>query len=152
MVASDEGETAPVPSGFGVRADVEGELSDVVRAETFAQLDAALDGCTASATITDDLSFNVRIAPSLDAPRVGTLLVTDLDLAYGVTASGWYRIGFRGGFGWVRTSALVIDANCAGLRLFPDDQEPEDATLYESLGDAVSLDDLGVDPTPTPQS
>jgi hypothetical protein len=151
VVATDEAETAPVPSGFGIRADVEGELSDVVRAETFAQLDAALDGCAASATITDDVSFNVRIAPRLDAPRVGTLLVADLDRAYGVTASGWYRIVFRGGFGWVRTGALVIDPDCAGLRLFPDDAEAEDATLYEALGDAVSLDDLGVLPTPTPQ-
>ena len=35
---------------FGVRSEVNNSLSDVVRASTFAELDAALDGCTAIVT------------------------------------------------------------------------------------------------------
>jgi hypothetical protein len=70
--ASDEAASAQVPSGFGVRAEQGGELSEVVRASTFDELNAALDGCAISVTTSDDVSLNVRVRPSVDAPRVGT--------------------------------------------------------------------------------
>jgi ferric-dicitrate binding protein FerR (iron transport regulator) len=141
--ASSEGESAPVDAGFGVRSGVDEALSDVVRASTFAQLDAALDGCAVTVTTPDDVRLNVRLAPRLDAPRVGTIAASEVTLLYGVTESGgWYRLPFRGGFGWILSSTVVIQEPCAGLRVFPLDTQPEDPTLYTSLGDPVSLDEI----------
>ncbi|MCC6612425.1 MAG: FecR domain-containing protein [Anaerolineae bacterium] len=153
--ASHADESEQVPEAHGVRADDETGLSDVVRASSFAELDAALDGCAVSVAYDDDVSFNVRVQPSGDAPRVGTLLPSEIERVYGVTASGgWYRVGFRDAYGWIRSSALAVEGGCAGLRVFDDDTPPEDAALYSSLGDAVTLDDLLTPPTPiaTPAS
>jgi uncharacterized protein YraI len=149
--ASDEAASAQVPSGFGVRAEQGGELSEVVRASTFDELNAALDGCAISVTTSDDVSLNVRVRPSVDAPRVGTLAAADITNAIGVIESGgWYRIEFRGGFAWVLASEAAVGAGCAGLRLFPDDTPEEDASLYTSVGDPMMLEDLL--PTATPSA
>jgi ferric-dicitrate binding protein FerR (iron transport regulator) len=141
--ASSDGENARVDAGFGVRSEVDEPLSDVVRASTFEQLDSALDGCMVTITTPDDVSLNVRLAPRLDAPRVGTIAASEVTLLLGVTESGgWYRLPFRGGFGWILSSTVVIEQPCAGLRVFPLDTPAEDPALYTSLGDPVSLDDL----------
>ncbi|MBC8170620.1 MAG: SH3 domain-containing protein [Anaerolineae bacterium] len=147
---SDEEQAAVAPD-FGIRAEVEGELSDVVRAKSFAELDAALDGCTTAITTPDDVSINVRIAPRLDATRVGTISAAEVVNFKGVTEGGsWYRIDFRGGFGWILASNAVVGKECAGLRVFPADVEPEDAALYEFIGDPGDL--TTIDPTATPES
>ena len=83
--ASDEEATSQVPPAFGIRADTEGELSDVVRASTFDELDAALDGCTAVVTMLDDVSYNVRAVPSTDAAIVAMLPAQEIDRFFGVT-------------------------------------------------------------------
>ncbi len=141
--AANEDASAAVPSGFGVRAPEDGALSDVVRASSFEELDAALDGCTAVLTTPDDVSLNVRLAPNIDAPRVGVISASDVNILIGKTeSSGWYRIQYRGGFGWILSSTALVDETCVGLREFPDDQGAEDPTLYESLGDDVTLDSL----------
>lgn len=139
--------SAEVPAGFGVRADE--TLSDVVLASTFEQLDAALDGCVATIRTTDDVSINVRLGASLDYPRVGTIAAAEIDRLFGVTeAGGWYRIAFRGGFGWILSSSAQIDNACAGLRVFTTGYGPEDPTLYSALGDAVTLESLLPEATP----
>jgi uncharacterized protein YraI len=119
--ADAESASAAVPPGFGVRAAIGEPLSDVVRASTFAELDAALDGCAAVLTTPDDVSLNVRSGASTSAERIGYIDASSVTRLFGVTSSGsWYRIAFDGGFGWVLSSSAEIAAGCAGLRVFPD--------------------------------
>lgn len=140
-----------VPEDFGIRADDDTGLSDVVRASTFDELYAALDGCVASISSVDDISYNVRVQPSAAAPRVGTLFPGDVTRVFGMNESGgWYRVAFRDGFGWIQASTLVVSDDCAGLRSFADNAGPEDVTRYSSLGDIISLDDLVSSPAPSP--
>jgi hypothetical protein len=147
------GDEAAVPALFGVRVPVGGELSDVVQAATFGQLDAALDGCTASVATPDDVRINVRLGAGLSYPVVGTVLDDEVNNLKGITeGGGWYRIDFRDGYGWILSSSVNIENSCAGLRSFPDNAGPEDATLYSFLGDPITLDDLTVpEPTPAPE-
>jgi hypothetical protein len=141
--AEKASETARVVVGFGIRAPASGALSDVVRAATFDELDAALDGCAVTLTTLDDVSLNVRQAPGIDFPRVGTIAASDVTVVVGQTeSSGWYRIAFRGGFGWILSTTLEVEQPCAGLRAFTDDAPAEDPAAYESLGDAVNPEEL----------
>ncbi|MDX2139004.1 MAG: FecR domain-containing protein [Chloroflexota bacterium] len=129
--STDEGTVAEVPVEFGLRTAVNASIGELVRASTFEELDAALDGCVASVSNPDDVSFNVRISPSPDAEIVGMLDIADIDRFFGVTENGeWHRVAFRGGYGWLRATMVTVDAACAGLRLFPNDYGPEDASLY----------------------
>ncbi len=147
VAAGNADAEAPVEPGFGIRAESEGSLSDVVRATTFEELDAALDGCSASLTTPDDVSLNVRLGADTSFDRVGTISASEITTLFGVVDSGnWYRIEFRGGFGWILSSNATVDDACVGLREFPDGFGPEDATLYSALGDQFELELL----TPTP--
>ncbi|MGB1287881.1 MAG: FecR family protein [Aggregatilineales bacterium] len=130
-----EAETEEIAPGFGVRSEEDGALSDVVRAINFAELDAALDGCAASVNISEDVQVNFRLAPSLDAPRVGAIDPTLINNVVGTleTDMTWYRIRFDGAFAWFTTNALSLDPNCAGLRLFPADMT-ENPADYETMG------------------
>ncbi|MDZ4671362.1 MAG: FecR domain-containing protein [Phototrophicales bacterium] len=120
---------ANVGAGLGIRADPDAPLSDVVRASTFEQLDAALDGCTASLTTADDVSINVRFAPNRDADLLGSLSADTITVLYGITqTTKWYRVMFDDGFGWILSSTAQI-APCAGLRTFPDDYTGEDVPV-----------------------
>lgn len=150
--AASDAASADVPPAFGIRADE--NLSDVVRASTFEQLDAALDGCTAVVSTTDDVSVNVRLGAGRDFPRVGTIDAGEITLFVGVTESGgWYRIPYRGGFGWVLSTSAEVVGVCAGLREFPDDYAGEDPTRYTVLGDPVELDTLiAPEPEATPEA
>lgn len=150
-VTATQGEdSAVVAPEFGIRA-AEGEgLSDVVRAKTFAELDAALDGCGVTVKTTDDVSLNVRLSPSLEAPRVGVVSATEVRSAFGSADGGWYRIPFRDGFGWVLSSSGVVERECAGLRIFPSTQV-EDAALFSSLGEDIDAATL-LTPTPAAEA
>lgn len=148
-VAAAEERRADVGAGYGVRSAADGGLSDVVLASTFDQLDSALDGCTATVRTLDDVRLNVRLGPSRDFPRVGTIDATEISRLMGISeAGGWYRIEFRGGFGWVLASDITLDEMCAGLRIFSD-AHIEDLALYEALGETIKPEDLNV-PTATP--
>jgi uncharacterized protein YraI len=119
--ADAEVNSASVPPGFGVRAAVGEPVSDVVRATTFDELDAALDGCSAVVTTLDDVSLNVRSGASTGAERIGFIDASAITTLFGVTTGGgWYRIAFEDGFGWVLSSNAEIAPGCAGLRVFPD--------------------------------
>lgn len=131
---------ADVPPDFGIRASVAGPLSDVVRATNFAELDAALDGCDVTVTTPDDVRLNVRIGPAVAQPRVGTIAADEISTFLGISESGsWYRIAFRGGFGWILSSSRDINADCAGLRVFADTQV-ENVELYELIGDPIEIE------------
>ncbi|MCU0482464.1 MAG: SH3 domain-containing protein [Anaerolineae bacterium] len=120
---------ADVAVGFGIRAEPQATLSDVVRASTFDQLDAALDGCTATISTPDDVSINVRVAPNRDAELLGYVDAGSINVLYGETeSSNWYRIMYDDGFGWILSSSAVVGA-CAGLRQFPDDYAGENAPM-----------------------
>ena len=58
-------DTADVPPEFGIRSEVGDDLSDVVRASSFAELDAALDGCSVSVTTVDDVSILFKFIKDL---------------------------------------------------------------------------------------
>ncbi|MBZ0290878.1 MAG: SH3 domain-containing protein, partial [Anaerolineae bacterium] len=138
--AASDASSSDVPAEFGIRSVTASSLSDVVRAKTFDELDAAIDGCAASVETQDDVRINVRIGAGLDFARIGTLDPAEVTRFMGVIESGeWYRITFRGGYGWMLSSSAAIEENCAGLRKFPDGYGPEDASLFTSLGDEISL-------------
>jgi hypothetical protein len=146
--AQSEASSADVPAEFGIRVTADGAQSDVVRADNFEVLDNALDGCTVQVDVLDDTRLNVRLGASTDFPRVGTIDPTEISLFYGVSESGgWYRIQFRGGFGWVLSSTPELSSGCM-LRGFPVGYGPEDATVYEFLGDPISADELSNLPAP----
>jgi len=154
VAASKDQSNASVPPGFGVRAAANDALSDVVKASTFEELDAAIDGCPAAVSVQDDVRFNVRTGPSLAFPRVGTVAPSDVSAFVGVNTSGsWYRIAFRGGYGWINASTATISKDCPGLRQFANDYGPEDTSRYTSLGDAISPASL-TEPAPdiTPEA
>lgn len=138
---SSDSETAEVPPGFGLRAPVDGELSDVVPATTFEELDAALDGCLATFFTEADVRLNVRLGPGTEFTRVGSISATEINRLLGVTEdSGWYRIPFRGSFAWVSAAGLdvTVDTSCPGLREFPNDYE-EDVSEYSATGDGDAV-------------
>jgi hypothetical protein len=131
---------ADVPAGFGVRAEAAKGLSDVVRAATFAQLDAALDGCNAVIKTEGDVVLNVRTGPDLSFTKIGTLDNFTRQRVLGVTeTTKWYRIPYLGWFAWVFAPALELDKACAGLRRYPDNQPAEEISRYP-----------GLTPVPTP--
>lgn len=145
--ANDDAPTdnAEVPVGFGVRAAVDETLSDVVRASTFAELDAALDGCAAALTTPDDVSINVRSGPSRDFPVIASVDAAEVTVLMGKTeSSGWYRIHSDDQFGWILSSTAVVDRSCAGLRAFPNDYSGETDDETDSAPDAIP------ETTPTP--
>jgi hypothetical protein len=156
VAAENEESSADIPPQFGIRAVPEEALSDVVKASSFEELDAALDGCAAQVKTVDDVRLNVRLGPDLTTPRVGTIDAADLTLLMGVnfiedTRAAWYRVPFNGGYGWVLSSAATISQDCSGLREFAPDWR-EDASLYTALGETITLDatpapDITVEPT-----
>lgn len=153
-VEAESDESATVVAGFGVRAEADEGLSDVVRATTFEELDAALDGCAAVLTTPDDVSLNVRIGPNRDSPRIGTLDASEIPILYGqaeIDGDTWYRIEFAGSFGWTLSSAAAIAQDCNGLRQFEPDYVGEDASLYTSLDPGVDLAALDL-PEATPEA
>jgi Bacterial SH3 domain len=139
--------SVPVPARHGVRAEAGGVLSDVVAAPTFPRLDAALDGCPSTLNLEGDVRLNVRLGPSREFRVVGGLANDTPLQAMGVTASGgWYRVQFKGGFGWIEVRRLPLTAACAGLRIFPDAHGPENATLFSDLTETY---DISAAATPT---
>ncbi len=151
--ADADNATADVPPGFGIRRDPGQSLSEVVAATSFDQLDAALDGCIASIQVEGDFSVNVRLGADRTFPLVGTVAPDTIDRFFGKTSiSNWYRIAFRGGFAWIESSTVTLDNSCAGLRQFSDQFGPEDANLYESLGNPIVPTDLQQTPIPTAES
>jgi uncharacterized protein YraI len=129
--------SADIPPGFGVRVAIGEAVSDVVPAATFDELDAALDGCPGAFETDADVRLNVRLGPATVFQQVGTISPADIDNLIGVSASGgWYRIPFRGGYGWVSAASMSVDvgATCAGLPQYPDTRT-EDPARYALIGD-----------------
>jgi len=147
VAASAADEPVSVEAQFGVRSPAGEPLSDVVRASTFEELYDALDGCNVVVPSLGDVRLNVRLAPNLDAQRVGTIAPSQIDLFVGTNEGGeWYRVPFREGFGWVQVTSADIQADCS-LRLFTDDQQ-ENPEAYEFLGDPIDMEPTP-EPTPT---
>ena len=149
--AENEEATAEVPPEFGIRAAPEETLSDVVKARSFAELDAALDGCTAQIKTVDDVSLNVRQGPDTSTSRVGTIDAANLTTLFGVSATdqaktAWYRIAFNGGYGWVLSSTATIEQGCAGLRAFEADWR-EDPSLYTEPAENTITESATAEPT-----
>ncbi len=150
--ADAEAVTADVPPGYGIRRDEGQPLSEVVQATTFDQLDSALDGCNATVKVDGDFSLNVRQGADLSFPLVGTIAPTVIDRFFGKATTNWYRIPFRGGYGWVESITAKVAVDCSGLRSFADKYGPEDLSLYQSLGNPIEPSDLQQALAPTPES
>jgi hypothetical protein len=117
-----------VEPGFGVRADPDEPVSEVVPATTFDQLDSALDGCAVAVNFADDVSVNVRQGPGRDFEQIGVLAPSAITRLFGQTATNnWYRLEFEDGYAWVQLPAIALEAGCAGLRPFPDETGAEGA-------------------------
>ncbi|NDJ75443.1 MAG: SH3 domain-containing protein [Chloroflexi bacterium] len=139
--ASDRGQAAEVPPGFGLRSESGGPLSPVVPARSFEELDAALDGCPGAVETSADVLVNVRLGPGLDFERVGAIAPASIDMLLGVDPSGeWYRINFRGGFGWIYSALLTVGVTgvCDELPLYPEGYL-EDSSLYNWIGDEEGI-------------
>lgn len=134
--ATAQSEQVPIAGGFGVRAEAAGQLSAVVPATNFDELDAGLDGFAATFQNSGDVRLNVRLGPSLSAERVGSLPPDQVDAVYGTDPTGeWYRIAFRNSFGWVSAQTFEIQLpNNTTLPVYPADFS-EDITRYDYLGD-----------------
>ena len=131
------------PAGFGVRSAVGEPLSDVVAATSFEELDAGLDGCVVQISTADDVRLNVRLGPGRDFPHIATIAADEIETFVGISASGvWYRIEFRGGWGWVLSTSATVDPACNGLRRFPDSHGPEDVTRFLYLGEQIDPEQL----------
>lgn len=115
--------TDQVPAAFGVRSDVGETLSDVVRADNFAALDAAIDGCNITIDVEGDVLFNVRTGPARDAAPIEAIDPLGLTRVFGVSEGGnWYRVLLDEDdetYGWVLALNGTIAEGCAGLRQFP---------------------------------
>lgn len=148
--ASNAQQTAAVPAGFGIRSESEERLSDVVRADNFAQLDSALDGCAIAVETDDDVSINLRVGPSQTTRLVGFATADSIDRALGTNESGgWYRVAFGEGYAWFLSTTAQVDTACAGLRVFSDRQREvieDDAALPLPLVTAEPT------PNPTPEA
>lgn len=134
VAAENEASAADVAAGFGVRSETDQPLSDVVPATSFEALDAALDGCPGAVDTEGDVRLYVRVSPSTEATAVGSVDPGEIVLLAGATADEqWYRIPFRGGFGWISAvlMTVTVDETCPGIRLY-DDPPVEDISLYES--------------------
>lgn len=141
VAVNDESEDADVPAGFGLRVPVNERFSEVVPATTFEELDAALDGCPATFQTNADVRANIRLGPDLTFTRVGSIAPGEINRLVGITENGeWYRVPFRGGFGWIAGAGFGVNvaASCPGLRVFPDDYE-ENVTEYRATGDGDAV-------------
>lgn len=139
--ADAAGNAAEINPGFGVRSAVAEELSAVVPATTFDELDAALDGCPTEFESEADVRLNVRVGPGLDYGRVGSVDIQAVSIAYGVDeSSNWYRIPFSDGFGWVSSVPFEV-RTCDELRRFTaeDADYVEDVGLYTRTGEVAEL-------------
>ncbi len=140
-------EEVPIEKGFGVRSPVDERLSEVVEALDFAQLDARLDGCAGTATPEGDFSFNVRMGPSENAPRIGTISATNINRYFGQTAdAAWYRIPFGGYYGWfsAELAEIEVDPECGEMRSFGEDhlEDINKFTLVGTTNSAIVIVDL----------
>ncbi len=144
VAAEASGVAAAVDPGFGVRSAVGEELSDVVPASTFEELDAALDGCAGTFTTEADVRLNVRVGPGLEFGRVGSIDPQDIFHMVGIDETGeWYRIPYNQGYVWVNAMMFEV-STCDVLRRFSlDDFEAEmameDVGLYTETGEVAEL-------------
>lgn len=139
--AGGSGTSAAINPGFGVRSEVGQELSPVVPATSFEELDAALDGCAGTMTSDADVRLNVRVGPGVDFGRVGSIDPQEIVHILGVDESGmWYRIPFNDGYGWVSAAQFMVDT-CEELRRYTadDDDYIEDVGLYTQTGEVAEL-------------
>lgn len=144
VAAEAGGAVASVDPGFGVRSAVGEELSDVVPATTFEELDAALDGCAGTFETVADVRLNVRVGPGLDFGRVGSIDPQDIFHMVGIDETGaWYRIPYNQGYAWVNSATFDV-TTCDALRRFSLDDfetemEMEDVGLYTETGEVAEL-------------
>lgn len=138
VAASAEQSSEEIAAGFGVRAPVGEELSAVVPATSFDELDAALDGVAATFDTTADIRLNVRSGPGVNYERVGSLDPAEITTVLGIDETGvWYRIAFRDGFAWVSGELINVAVDLDKLPRYNSDFS-ENITLYTSIGDAAA--------------
>jgi hypothetical protein len=133
-------DSAVVSEGFGGRAEPDGTLSDIVRASSFVELDALLDGCAATVTPQANRLLPVFLGPDETSPGIGTVNPYNITWLTGTTDDrAWYRVPYQDGAGWITTAINVSQVRvdgCAGLRVYPDDRRETLSTKASSSATA----------------
>jgi hypothetical protein len=121
IFANDTILTIPPESGFLAEPNV----TDVIQFEPewhAAGLEAGLYSCPG--TSPSNVSLLVRTGPGQGFQAIGALPVNfELPLMGQTATTGWTRVQFLTGFGWVQSLALTTD--CTDLDVFPDDTPEE---------------------------
>jgi uncharacterized protein YkwD len=129
------GTVTEVPANSGIRTQDNGQLSDIVPAATFEQLDSALDGVPATFASDADILLNVRQGPARSNAALGSVAPADIQKILGVSRDhNWYRIPFGDhGAGWVSAAAATVTADTSNLLVFANDyvEQPPNATASE---------------------
>jgi uncharacterized protein YkwD len=121
-----------IPASNALRATGDGELSDVIPADSIERLRASLDGVPASFAFDGDILLNVRQGPSRSATSLGTIAPDAITLVLGVSEDGrWFRIRHEDGFGWISGQSLDVEVNQTNLIAY-------DSSHIETLPDAAA--------------
>lgn len=87
------------------------------------RLTGILEGCEGSIQTEGNVNLFVRTGIGRGYQPMDAIMPNTVVPIMGVTESGWARIQFLSGFGWLLASALVSD--CTDLPLLPDDSPEE---------------------------
>lgn len=89
-----------------------------------AGLEASLYGCEGVIQTAGNTPLLVRTGPGRGFQPMGTLDVSRIVTLMATTeTTGWTRIQFLTGFGWIQS--LAIESDCTDLSIFPDDSPEE---------------------------
>ncbi len=130
--------TIPVPSESGFLAEPNRTEAITFEPEWHAAgLEAGLYSCPGISP--DNVSLLVRTGPGQGFQAIGALPVNfELPLMGQTETTGWTRVQFLTGFGWVQS--LALKTNCTDLEVFPDDTPEEKfITLVNVSDDELEL-------------
>lgn len=129
-----------VPAETGFFAEPERSESIAFDPEWHAAgLEARLYGCEGVVQTAGDTPLLVRTGPGRGFQPMGTLDVSRIVPLMATTATtGWTRIQFLTGFGWIQS--LAIESDCTDLPVVPDDSPEEKfVTIINVTDDELSV-------------
>lgn len=112
---------------------------------TISEVDYTVTDLSATGTIVNTTTLNVRSAPFTTVSILGTLEVGDTVVITGKTSNNWYRINFDGQSGYINTvrvklnTSYTVEAMDEIGTVYVDDGTP----LNVRTGPATSYDRLG---------
>lgn len=124
MISANDTDIAiPAESGFFAEADRTESIA-FKSAWHAAGLEAILHGCKGQVRTASGSPLLVRTGPGRGFLAMGTLDISRVVAVMAETeTTGWTRIQFLTGFGWIQS--LAIESDCTDLSVFPDDAPEE---------------------------